>query len=96
MTDTDPPDTRQSAQFENPILVERRRAERAEAEAMALRVQLRSMRPAADRPPLSKRIGDVVHATPRLVQWAALISAVAGLLHALMPTIRELMGLAGR
>lgn len=88
-TESEPPSTRPSAVHDNPILVERRRAERAEAEAMALRVQLRSMRPSADCPPLSKRIGDVVHATPRLVQWAALLSALAALLHALMPLLQR-------
>jgi hypothetical protein len=45
---------------------------------------------------LSRRVVQAVQATPVPLQWAALIGAVAGLLQVLMPTIRELMGLAAQ
>lgn len=79
---SDPPETEKSAQATNPLLAERRRAERAEAELLRVQVQIASMRP-PDRPPLSRRVVQAVQATPPLLQVAAVISAVAGLLHAL-------------
>jgi hypothetical protein len=93
VTDTPPPTTRPSAVHENPLVTALKRAEKAETELRRVRVQLASIRPTADRPPLSKRIGDVVHATPAKLQWAALISALAALLAALTPLIRDVVGI---
>lgn len=103
MTDTPPPTTRPSAQFENPLFAERRARQEAERQLAELRVQLTSLRPPADRAPLSRRVVETVQAMPPIARWTALLTAtaavlgaVAAILQVLMPTVRELIGLAAQ
>lgn len=94
MTDTPPPTTRPSAVHENPIVAANRRAETAEREAQELRVRLASLRPSIDRPPLSKRVVQAVQATPPLLQWAALLTALAAFLGAAVPLVKLIVEMA--
>jgi hypothetical protein len=85
MTDSEPP-TEKSAQMSNPLLAERRRAERAESELQALRAAKVAKARQPDQEAFSRRVGRAVTETSS-GRITALAGALVLLVGALTPIV---------